>query len=138
MKSKNLTVKQIKNMSQDQILDMYKNGYKLTLSPAVCPISKRYGTAGSITVSANSGTPPYIFKVYIDGNLIYTYNGSLTETLHEFSHTFVESIDTHEYGGEVVDSCPVESGGPKTSTRDTCNITIIGCPIPVASLTISI
>lgn len=147
-----LEVNQMQKMSIDQIVGLYRQGYRLeefypnmdnTLpysrngyqyqfaSPATCPTGGvvQKGSTKDIKVevkATNPGTPPYTFKLYRDNTEIFTYTGGVTETSKIFSHKFDETLGTYTYKGFVIDSCP---GAPKTSAVDSCTITVQEAPV---------
>lgn len=138
-----LDISQIQKMSIDETIGLYRQGYRLEefypnmdeilpysrnrsgyefMSPASCPNTIAKGSTKGIKIEVISpGTPPYTFKVYRDGNEIYTYIGGVTETSKTFYHKFDEVAGTYTYKGFVTDSCPT---GIKTSTPDQCTVKI--------------
>lgn len=145
--NKILTLEQMKRMPIDEIVTAYKNGYGLScnacegksivgLNPASCPTSIVQGTTKTITVAVTTaGTPPYTPKFYIDGVLkTITATWDTVNNRFTFPWTFSETITSHAYATEVVDSCVT---GAKTSNRDTCTISIIApCATPAVVLNI--
>lgn len=147
--NKVLTIEQLKKMSQEEIIEAYKNGYRLEekiekvgckecentvleLGTVSCPSSLPKGIAKTVTLSlTTAGTPPYTYKFYADGVLKHT-SPSISDTTHSFSYTFDETAGSHTYKGEVTDSCPT---GAKSDSSQ-CTITITVCPVPVLNMTI--
>lgn len=143
-----LEVNQMQKMSIDDIVNMYRQGYRLeefypnmdkTLpysrngyqyqfaSPAICPTAVTKGSTKNIRVDvASPGTPPYTFKVQRDGTEILTYTGGATEVSKTWPYVFNETLGTYTYKGFVIDSCP---GAPKTSAIDSCTITVQEAPV---------
>lgn len=141
-----LEVNQMHKMSIDDIVNMYRQGYRLEefypnmdkilpysprreyefMSPATCPTGGivQKGSTKDIKIevkATNPGTPPYTFKLKRDDTEIYTYTGGAIETSKTFSHTFNEALGTYTYKGFVIDSCPT---GAITSNIDSCLVTV--------------
>lgn len=146
--NKVLTIEKIKKMSQEEIIEAYRNGYRLEekiekvectecnttqqLGTVSCPSSIPKGTAKTVILSlTTAGTPPYTYKFYADGALKYT-SPSTSDTTHSFSYTFDETAGSHTYKGEATDNCPT---GVKSDSSQ-CTITITVCPVPVLNMTI--
>jgi len=137
----------MKRMSIDEIVSAYKNGYGLScgkcgergmmgLNPATCPASIPQGTTKTLTMAVTTaGTPPYTPKFYVDGvqkTISATWDSANNK--FTFSWIFNETITSHTYATEIVDSCAT---GAKTSNRDVCTISIVApCAIPTVVLTI--
>lgn len=145
--NKILTLEQMKRMSIDEIVDSYRNEYRLScktceegnisrLSPASCPTSIIQGTTKILTAAVTTqGTPPYTPKFYVDGiQKIIVSTWDSANNRFTFSWTFDETVANHTYAIEVVDSCAT---GVKTSNRDVCTINIVApCLNPTVVLTI--
>lgn len=150
---KTVTLEQMKRMSIDDIVNLYKDGYGLEpsckscgngetnyysnrLGPASCPESIIKGTTKTLTVSViTPGTKPYTLKFYVDGSL-KTISATWDDTNNRFIFvwTFNETVGNHTYATEIVDSCATSV---KTSNRDICTINIVApCGIPEVVLTI--
>lgn len=148
--SKILTLEQMKRMSPDEMMNAYRNGYKLSecktcggrdmmgLNPASCPASIVQGTTKTITIAVTTaGTPPYTPKFYVDGSqktISATWDS--VNNRFTFSWIFNENVASHTYATEITDSCVT---GAKTSNRDTCTVSIttpIVCTTPAVTLTI--
>lgn len=138
-----LEINQMHKMSIDDIVSMYRQGYRLEelypnmdkilpysprgeyefMSPATCPTPIVQGTTKTLTIAVTTlGTPSYTPKFYVDGALktiTATWNSS--NNSFTFPWTFNETVASHTYAAEVVDSCIT---GVKTSNRDTCTVTI--------------
>lgn len=140
-----LSLGRIKNMSIDDMVELYRNGYVLedvagkfeeeklpyrgyvipprfgfmSLGPHVCPSSIQKGTTKSINMSVTGGTPPFIYRLYAD-DVLKLSAGPKPETSHTFDYTFDEIVGSHIYKGELVDSCPT---GPQTDTSS-CTLDI--------------
>jgi len=143
MDNKTISLESMKNMSIDEILELYRNGYRLELLPsetvmsptASCPTNIMQGTTHTIRVERDptkTGTPDYVYKWYLDGTLKETYptSGKTSDTSHTFTYTFNEAVGSHTIKGEITDSCN------KTSTEQ-CTITIVVCPDLQTNLTVS-
>lgn len=145
-----ILVENLKNMSTDQLVGLYRQGYSIegveeiippypeyiSLSPATCPGTITQGTTKTVTVAITTvGTEPYTLKFYVDDvqkTVSPTWDG--TNKRFTFPWTFNETVGTHKYAAEVVDSCAT---GAKTSNRDYCNINIAAvCVEPVVTMTI--
>ena len=110
------------------------NNKILTLSPASCPSSIPQGATRNVTVavdaSPNNGTPPYVYRLYVDNveKIRYpTSSGTTPNTSHIFSWTFNESVGSHTYKGQVTDSC---SPTPKYDDDVCLSVNIIGIARP--------
>ncbi len=144
---KTLEVNQMQRMSIDEVLNMYRDGYRLEeiypemdkilpysrrreyqfMSPAICPTSITKGITKNIKVDVTTpGTPPYTFKVKRGDTEILTYTGGTTETSKTWPYTFNEVVGTYTYKGFVIDSCPA---GPKTSVEDVCTVMVQEAPV---------
>ena len=138
----NLELEQMQRMSIDEIVGLYRQGYRLGefypnmdkilpysprkeyqfMNPASCPAKVAKGSTKNVEVKVTSpGTPPYTFKLQRNGAEIYNYTGEPTETSKIWPHKFDEALGTYTYKGFVIDSCP---GEPKPSNIDSCSITI--------------
>lgn len=133
MKEKLLTLEQIKRLSTDDIVNHYRNGYKLSgcknclgatirgLSPASCIESIVQKTTRTISLSVNAGTPPYTLHFLVDGvekTVAPTWSGNNVT----FSYTFIESLGNHTYGTYIIYNCGV---GSLSSNTDSCTINIV-------------
>lgn len=138
-----LEVNQMNKMSIDDIVNMYRQGYRLDefypnmdkilpyspgreyefMSPASCPTPIIQGTTKTLTIAVTTlGTPPYTAKFYVDGALkTITATWNSANNSFTFPWTFNETVTNHTYAAEVVDSCTT---GAKTSNRDTCTVAI--------------
>ncbi len=145
--NRELTLEQMKRMSSDEIINAYRNGYRLSdcgvcgsnivvLNPATCPTSIIQGTTKTLTIAVTTaGTKPYTLKFYVDGVLkAVTATWDDVNNKFTWSYTFSETVASHAYAAEIVDSCAT---GAKTSNRDTCTIAIVApCATPAVTLTI--
>ncbi len=132
--NRELTLEQIKGMSSDEIINAYRQGYRLEdMSPATCPTSIIQGTIKSnITIAHTGGTPPYTFKFYVD-EVVKVSSIPVANTTWGLEYTFSETVGSHVYKGEVTDSCAT---GAKV-VSDSCTITIVAaCATPAITLTI--
>lgn len=149
--NKVLSLEQMKRMSSDEIVNAYRNGYRLSdspismgcrtcgdnitrLNPASCPLSMIQGTTKTLSLTVTTaGTPPYTLKFYVD-NVQKTITSTWSGNTVTWSWLFNEPVGSHAYAAEVTDSCAT---GIKTSNRDTCTINVIAaCVSPVVALTI--
>lgn len=91
------------------------------ISSVTCPSSPiNQGSSGNITayVTTGTGTSPFTYKLYVDDSgPVDTY--STTSQFHTFTHAFNETIATHTYRVDVVDSCV-----PPKSVTGSCTATI--------------
>lgn len=119
----NLQVESFGRMPFDDILSLYRQGYKLADgrvnigSMATCGMNT-VQVGGKLTLSANAivGTPPYTYHWSIkkpDGNIDTVLTGE--NNLYTFSQAGDYTISVF-----VTDSCP---GGAKTSEVQTCTVT---------------
>lgn len=137
MKEKLLTLEQIQKLSTDDIINHYRNGYKLSgckncldttirgLSPASCIGSIVQGTTRTINLSVNPGTSPYTLHFLVDGvekSVAPTWSGNNVT----FSYTFIESLGNHTYGTYITDNCGV---GSLSSNTDSCTINIVSLQV---------
>lgn len=100
-----LDIFKMKDMSIEEIINLYNQGYSLNMNYLSCPSAIQRGQAKDITLQVtNAGTPPYTYKFYVDGSLKYT-GGPKNEISQIFNHSFNESIGSHAYKGEIIDSC---------------------------------
>ncbi len=146
--NKELTLEQMKRMSSDEIINVYRNGYRLSdrgvcrnmmgsimgLGPATCPASIVQGTLKPCMLNlSTAGTPPYTCKFYVDG-VVKVSLGGITVMPWGFGYVFAETPGPHVCKGELTDSCAT---GAKVVSSDPCTITIVApCPDPVVALTI--
>lgn len=132
-----LDINQMQKMSIDEIVGLYKQGYRLSDGPigigikslATCPTGGvvQKGSTKNIKVDVTAaGTPPYTFKVQREGTEILTYTGGATEISKTWPYVFNEALGTYTYKGLVIDSC---SSGAKTSPGDTCTVTVQEAPV---------
>lgn len=149
MNSNILKLDQVQRMSIDEVVNMYRHGYRLEeiypkiddivpyskrgypyqfMNPAICPTSPiTKGTTKDIKLEVTSpGTPPYTFKVQRDDTEILTYTGGATETSKIWPHNFDEIPGTYNFNAFIKDSCPT---GSKTSNIDSCSITVQEAPV---------
>ncbi len=144
----NLDINQIQKMSIDQVVELYRQGYRLEefypdmdktlpysprsgygfMSPATCPGTVVKGSTKNIKVDVTTpGTPPYTFKLKRDDAEILTYTGGATETSKTWPYVFNEALGTYVYKGFVTDSCPA---GAKTSIEDVCTVKVAEVAAP--------
>ena len=121
-----------------QLNEQHRNNI-VTLSPASCPSSIPQGATRNVTVavdaSPNNGTPPYVYRLYVDNveKIRYPTSGTTPNTSHIFSWTFNESVGSHTYKGQVTDSC---SPTPKVEISE-CTIDITTCNALTVTTTIA-
>lgn len=127
-----LSLEQMKDMPIEQVLYLFNNGYRLSEKSDiikslqdVCPTAPiPKGTTKNIKVDVTTlTTPPYTFNVLQNDQPLYTYTGTATETSKTWVHPF-NTAGTFTIKQFVKDSCPIESGGPKSSTPTSCTVTV--------------
>lgn len=149
---KKLSLDSMKNLSIDEIINLYRQGYILEnidnvdktfsslsllsplelespkiggLSPANCPSTNVIqGTQKAITIAFSGGVPPYIYHFYRDGNAIHT-SSSTTTSSYQFSYTFSQiNGDTTGPHRYLTNVTDSCPNGSQTSGSDWCDITI--------------
>jgi len=143
-----LDINQMQEMHIDQIVGLYRQGYRLSDNPmynnpmsdspvgigikslGTCPTGGvvQKGSTKNIKVDVTTaGTPPYTFKVKRGDTEILTYTGGAADISKTWPYTFNEALGTYTYKGFVTDSC---AAGSRTSAEDTCTITLQETPPP--------
>lgn len=159
MNTKKLSIDIFNCLSPDEILNLYRQGYKLnelsfSTKPyasdnssernleygfmngkiikkmSSCVSSIVQGTTKIFNVTASSGTPPYSVYLIIDGGSPIVLGTILTPKTQSFSHIFNESIGSHTYMIKIIDSCSVSH-----SSSDQCTINITSSTVPPPPLT---
>lgn len=119
------------NMSLDEKIEMYRNGFRLDEKPGIAKLSGvcsgspiANGDTHPITVSVdgtNKGTPPYTYSATVDGAAVEgSPSASSTAATYTFNHVFGEGAGDHTVIGTVTDSCQ------SAAVTDSCTITISG------------
>ncbi len=126
----------LQNSSMDNLIESYKNGFRiesedmlnirsggiLKLGKSTCPTESQIvaGTTKTIPITLFGGTPPYTVNWKIDGILANSWKNISNEGIQTFDWTFNESLGSHIYLTEILDSCP--TGIRSDSSSCTINI----------------
>lgn len=125
-----LDLEDLKRMSIEEKIEMFKQGYQLYVKSQIetlakCPSSIIKGTTKTITLSLpTTGTAPYIYKFYADGTTKHT-SPSTNSSTYSFSYKFDENVGSHAYKGEVTDGCAI-------TKSDSCTLIITEAPAAAA------
>lgn len=120
-----LTLEHMQEMPIDQIVELYRQGYRLEgvdgpiKKLSSCTGAIVQGTVKTITMTPSGGTPPYKLDFLVDGSNAGSWTG--ITGAQTFSHTFSEPFGNHTYSVNITDGCIV----PQVNT-DQCTITIMG------------
>src|SRR3990167_983386 len=160
--NKKLSLEFMKDISIDEIIRLYQNGYKLEgseerepispllsplelgspkiggLSPANCPTTNVIqGTQKTITIAfpggVVGGVSPYIYHFYRDNTEIYASSPPTTASSHQFQYAFNQAGDTTGLHRYLTNVTDNCSAGSQTSGTDYCDIWI-QAPITVGSV----
>ena len=128
MNSNIIQIESLSRMSFDDVLSLYRQGYKLEersigtrnldiKSLATCPGTIPTGSTLTLSASASAGTPPYTY------NWKVTKPGGAIDTLsNQVSNSYVFATDgTYSISVSVTDTC-LDGTGPKTSPVQTCSV----------------
>jgi len=135
MNEKFIELNDLKNISTDTLIKMYKNGYTLKKlneiklnNLATCNItSVLQGTSRTVTITPIGGTPPYTVEFLVDGSPKPGYTFTNVTGVKSFSYMFGDTIGSHVYSSRVTDSC---SGGNKIITDlNPCTINVTSASI---------
>lgn len=135
-----LTLVDIQNISIDEMLMKYSQGYRLeglrlegygsvrNTSPATC--TKTNGIVGDIIhlkATPVEGTASYTVKFYKDTTVIVTYTGVGENVQKTYDYTLVSGDEgSRVFKVEITDSCV---GGAK-SCAEQCTVTVTACSTP--------
>ena len=143
MGSNIIQIESLSHMSFDDVLSLYRQGYKLEersvitrsldiKSLATCPGTIQVGGSLTLSAIANAGTAPYHYNWTVtkpDGNVD-------TSLADQMSNTYIfDTAGIYGISVNVTDTCPT---GAKTSNIDSCTViattlstTNIGCNDPI-------
>lgn len=137
-----LKVEDLSSLPMNSLITLYKNGYRIEeniydnykklekienvpmkiMGTSLCPSTGTIvrGSLKTISVVPTKGTPPYTLNWKVDNNIVYTLSNLQDGKSSTFTWNFNESIGSHIYSAEIVDSCP--SGSHLDSSSCTVNI----------------
>jgi len=154
--NKVLTLERLKEMSQEEIINAYRNGYVLEgIERAGCsscertnkesmsnrhPISslvtctKTSGVVGNVVTlksTPTTGTAPYTVKFWKDTTLLTTFTNVPENTLKTYNYTLVAAdIGSRIFKVDIADSC---ASTAKTCAEQ-CTVTVTAaCVTPVCN-----
>lgn len=124
--NKVLDIENISQMPFDDVLSLYRQGYRLgtesnirslaTCKGATCPCSIQTGAVLTLSTSVTSGTAPYVYHWSVtkpDGTIDTSLTGASNQYTFATTGNYTVSVN-------VTDSC---ASGAKTSNTDSCVIT---------------
>ncbi len=158
---KHLTIEQISNMDTEQLIDAYRQGYNIgNLTPSCITSAISTGQTININAAPIGGIAPYTVSFYKKLNTSGQVQIGTTQTevpeatspttpsTTTVPYTILNSDETDATGDSgaippltagsiriitsITDSCPVASGGPKTSS-EYCDINI-ACALPTCNI----
>lgn len=130
--NKILKIEQIMKMSQEEIVDAYRKGYRIEgveesstskLGPATCPGEVPLNSIKTATGSASGGTPGYTFSWTIkkpDGTTESKTGASFTYTFSMVGTYTISMTVTDAAGKTCPDSCSISVTAPAPS----CSFTV--------------
>lgn len=157
---KHLTIEQIKNMSTEQLIDAYRQGYTVKDLAPSCVSSMSVGQTINVNAAPIGGIAPYAVSFYKKLNTspqiqigttqigVSEATGSTTPSTTTVPYTITDGDATSVTGDpgvtpplapgyiriitNITDSCPTASGGPKTCS-ESCDINIM-CVAPTCNI----
>lgn len=124
IEDKVLQVENLGQMSFDDVLSLYGQGYRLDernrnniISLATCPSIVTTGGTLTLSTTVTSGTAPYVYHWSVtkpDGTIDTSLTGSSNSYTFTTNGSYTVSVN-------VTDSC---ASGAKTSNTDSCVITV--------------
>ena len=132
MKNLTLDINTLDKMHIDEIISLYKQGYRVNeirstgiKSLATCTSTIVQGTTKTLTITPSGGTPPYKnVQLLVDGVPVLTLPGPYqASTPIQITYSFPESAGNHTYSSKIEDSCSPASNVAQDASPCTILIT---------------